>query len=576
MPPPPTRRGQKRQHEQTLLDEDEWTDRIEAIIQRDYFPDLPKLQNKLEWLQAVRSGNPSQLQQAQLNIAQRRAGIRTPIGATPAGFGTPGASLLRTPGLGLTPMGGTPSMTPRLGVNTAGQVVSSGPQDPTLDKFFAQHNSEDNASFQELLKASQQRLRKAKPWLFKNHNPPTDTTQLLLTSGQTDTQAQQLPAATVAPAPGDSAAQQPTSSQADASDAPAAQQPSPSSSGQALSHANAETTDLGGAVQGADQPSTSSGQMVLLDSDASVSTRDADRVVQRPAVQTDGFGTTGQGSQTLLSWPHTNKSALYYDSSQRDVVPYTEEELADMVQGPPKQIKHSATRFPSDFDTSQQTSKAEGAHGQAGMQGQQPGAIRGYGVLNTPAFTPGLDASPLMTWGDIGSTPIRLDQEDDIHVSTSTGPAFKMAGVPARDQLGRGIAQKATLSLKRKAAARAGTPMAGGLPTGRRRAAGTPLPLSSAGKRLASSLRGGTPATDVQLRASYKSTPRGRMASVQPSPRGGDGFNTPVVHSTKQPKMHGMSALEEIRAHALAAHATNSSKPADRPGADLTDDLLNI
>ena len=51
MPPPPARRGQKRQHEQALLDEDEWTDRIEAIIQRDYFPDLPKLQNKLEWLQ---------------------------------------------------------------------------------------------------------------------------------------------------------------------------------------------------------------------------------------------------------------------------------------------------------------------------------------------------------------------------------------------------------------------------------------------------------------------------------------------------------------------------------------------
>ena len=69
-------------------------------------------------LQAVRSGDPSQLQQAQLNIAQRRAGIRTPLGATPAGFGTPGASLLRTPGLGLTPMAGTPSMTPRLGLNT--------------------------------------------------------------------------------------------------------------------------------------------------------------------------------------------------------------------------------------------------------------------------------------------------------------------------------------------------------------------------------------------------------------------------------------------------------------------------
>ena len=63
--------------------------------------------------------------------------------------------------------------------------------------------------------------------------------------------------------------------------------------------------------------------------------------------------------------------------------------------------------------------QAEGS--QAGQQMQQPGAIRGYGVVNTPAFTPGPEQSPLMTWGDIGSTPVRLDQEDDIHVSTSTG-----------------------------------------------------------------------------------------------------------------------------------------------------------
>ena len=239
----------------------------------------------------------------------------------------------------------------------AGQVVSTGPQDPTLDKFFAQHNSEDNASFQELLKASQQRLRKGKPWLFKNHNPPKETTQLLLTSGQIDIQAHQLPAAIGAPPPGESTSQQSASSQAESSNAQAAQQPSTSSPSEAPLHVNDASMVPRDAVRGMEQPSTSSGQMILLDSGASASTRDADRVVRRPAVQTDGFGTTGQESQTLLSWPHTNKSALYYDSSQRDVLPYTGEELAEMVQGPPKQIKHSATRFPSDFDTSQQTSK---------------------------------------------------------------------------------------------------------------------------------------------------------------------------------------------------------------------------
>ncbi|KAL0030117.1 hypothetical protein WJX79_008897 [Trebouxia sp. C0005] len=460
VPPPARRSGQKRQREQTLLDEDEWTDRIEAIIQRDFFPDLPKLQNKLEWLQAVRSGDPSQLQQAQLNIAQRRAGIRTPVGATPAGFGTPGASLLRTPGIGLTPAAATPSMTPRLGINAEGRVVSGGPKDPTLDKFFAQHNSEDNSDFKELVKLSQEPAMK-----------------------------------------------------------------------------------------------------------------DADRAVQRPAEPTDGYGTTGQESQTLLSWPHTNKSALYYDSSQRDVVPFTEAELADMVQGPPKQIKYSATHFPSDFDTTQQPSKADG--NQKSEAVQEPGVVRGYGVLNTPAFTPGPEQSPLMTWGDIGSTPIRLDQEDDIHVSTSTGPAFKMASVPARDQLGRGIAQKATLSLKRKAAARAGTPLPAGLPTGKRRGPGTPLPISAAGKRLASNLRGGTPSNDAQLRASYKTHPLGRAGSVQPSPRAADGFSTPVVSSSHKHPSASNAVLEAVRMRALAAHASGS-KAEDKAGPSLTDNLLNL
>ena len=64
MPPPAVRpaAGAKRKREATVLDEDEWTSRIEAIIQRDFFPDLPKLQNKLEWLQV--SNNLQALGQA--------------------------------------------------------------------------------------------------------------------------------------------------------------------------------------------------------------------------------------------------------------------------------------------------------------------------------------------------------------------------------------------------------------------------------------------------------------------------------------------------------------------------------
>lgn len=38
---------------QKVLDEDEWTECLEAIIQRDFYPHIPKLQNKLEWIEVV-------------------------------------------------------------------------------------------------------------------------------------------------------------------------------------------------------------------------------------------------------------------------------------------------------------------------------------------------------------------------------------------------------------------------------------------------------------------------------------------------------------------------------------------
>lgn len=283
-------------------------------------------------------------------------------------------------------------------VAAEGQVVPTGPQDPTLDKFFAQHNSEDNKSFNELMQVSRARLRKAKPWLFKNYNPTRATPSLL-----TSTVAQSQPPLLLLP------------NQATQSSAVAHQ----------LNHPDTACADASASHQLAvDHLSTASQGQVATTTAAAVAAGTgaaaplADTAADRPAADTDGFGTTGQTSSTLISWPHTNKSALYYDSSQRDVVPWTEAELNDMVQGPPKQIKHSATRFPADHDSSQDRANGSEQHGGSV---QQPGMVRGYGVLNTPAFTPGVENSPLMTWGDIGSTPVRLDEEDDIHVSASTG-----------------------------------------------------------------------------------------------------------------------------------------------------------
>ncbi len=59
-------------------------------------------------VQAVQAGDPELMRQAQLNIAQRRMGIKTPVGATPGTMGVPGTSILRSALPRATP-GATPA-----------------------------------------------------------------------------------------------------------------------------------------------------------------------------------------------------------------------------------------------------------------------------------------------------------------------------------------------------------------------------------------------------------------------------------------------------------------------------------
>ena len=68
-------------------------------------------------------------------------------------------------------------------------------------------------------------------------------------------------------------------------------------------------------------------------------------------------------------------------------------------------------------------------------------------------YTPGVDASPLMTWGSIEGTPIHL--ETDV-VSTSA-PSFKMPKPPKREALAHRLADKANKANRerKKAAAEA-------------------------------------------------------------------------------------------------------------------------
>lgn len=211
-----------------VLEEDEWTSTLEAIIERDYFPELGKLQSKLAWLQvhmagreleaelsgrrclgregrqpvsapccqtawaalltclcpalsrmqAIRSGDAEQIRQAQLLIAQQRAGRaggRPATGATPLGapLFTPGGTAARavagdTPYIPVLPPG-PPLHERRPATGGGGYGDGEGPEEAaaglvpmppvSLDAFLSAHTSEDNASFQEILEKVNKKRR---------------------------------------------------------------------------------------------------------------------------------------------------------------------------------------------------------------------------------------------------------------------------------------------------------------------------------------------------------------------------------------------------------------------------------
>ena len=147
-----------------------------------------------------------------------------------------------------------------------------------------------------------------------------------------------------------------------------------------------------------------------------------------------------------------------------------------------------------------------------------------------PSPAPGVAASPLVTWGDVMGTPLRLDAPEQ-----PKGPSFKVPETPRRDQLMLRLAEEAAAKKRPKPAARDGqkrklTELAS--------PARTPLTTSTA--------------FDALLRASYAS-PMNKPA-------------TPLFPITPSPR---------IPAAAATPLPSQAEKKA-RPPPSLTDNLLNI
>jgi protein DGCR14 len=421
LPPPP--RAPKRK--KVVLEEDEYVSRLEAILERDFFPELSKLKNKLEWVTAVNSGDMNLVRQAQINIAKRRAGLQTPMytGATPS-MSTPHTAMFRTPamtplsqGVSATPAGASHSQPHQQQQPSHAELKAPS---MTLDDFLSKYTSEDNASFEQLQDDIQKRkdykhahhlLEKPAPYVLPNGRP---SDELLLTAG--------------------------------------------------------------------DQP-----------------------------------------QYQVVHWKHTARNPHFFDSSNRLDAPLSDKELAERAMVPPKQINYNGTRLaaeeeppPAEQEAPQQPlpagEAAELPEALAGMHPKGAPGTQGYNYMPTPSPAPGVEESPFMTWGMLGSTPLRLDGDDDLNLDLSDmpGPQFRISAPTIREQAAQALGQRA--GARQKASK---TPVVHRPGTG-------PRLLSEAGKKLASVLRGsgsGLAGVDSQLRSSYTPGSRSRGASQHSTPR---------------------------------------------------------
>eukprot|EP00889_Picochlorum_renovo_P003958 jgi/Picre1/30988/NNA_006346.t1 len=200
---------------------------------------------------------------------------------------------------------------------------------------------------------------------------------------------------------------------------------------------------------------------------------------------TDGYGTTGQGEDKMIGWKYKPVNMLMYDGSSRNSLPYSSSEKPRKVQNG---VNHKATH--AHVDTS--GGIAYGSREGGTSTSRADAAPREYSIMATPVIEPGVDATPLMTWGKIDATPQRLDHDN--------ASGFKVQQTPTREQLAHSLGGKASKAINKRSGH--GTSHAAKLVSRALSQRGSATPMSPAARRLAGHITKKRD-TDDALRASY-------------------------------------------------------------------------
>lgn len=287
--------GRTIKKEAKVLDEDLYMENLGKIIVRDYFPDLPALKAKLE-----------------PDFDLVKAKDAQSVCATPSQFGTPASSVGHK---------GVKTPAELFLVEEVEELTDAQLEKMSLNKYLNTYTSEDNASFNEIMKEFQRKLREKQAWMYKDE------------------------------------------------------------------------------------------QLQIEDN--------SDKKKQ-------------------LTWNYVPLNFLMYVPDGVDLS--VSEKLAKYSLKKQKVCPEN-TRFtvqPYNQTTEAiKTATIKRMEGRIGLDGKEilpsnTPKMGGYGFMGTPSPAPGIDASPLMTWGDIEGTPCRIDGPQ---TPRHGGPIFKIPDLPVRDKV---------------------------------------------------------------------------------------------------------------------------------------------
>ncbi|CAA0834702.1 DGCR14-related [Striga hermonthica] len=482
-PDPATR---KRRRSPTVLDEDAYVAAIEKIIERDFFPDIPKLRDRLDWLQAVRTHDPVLIRDAQLKILERRrlrkvGGSTSAVDSSRHATVSPGSSFLRNTSV-------TPSLYNEQKENLIGDeldVDGDGGKEQvdvslSLDEFFRKYTSEDNESFSKILEKVNRKRKEKYGYLLEDGSSHENSGSNLIENGK--------------------------KREKNATDGyGTSDQPVSTLDGWKYTPKNLlmyHPADNGEA------PLTEEERALRLKAMTKEISQSNTRFHGKSA---DTDAPKDDDTIAVLYSPVVGATPVHISSRDGDKT--KKYDLDDLRKTPNKFYVESEKK-----------------------------ADNGYSFVKTPSPAPGADESPFITWGEIEGTPLRLEPEDTpIDIGGSgDGPQFKIPMPPSRDVKAHSLSREAARKLRERSRMFQKPP----LPSPVRGGSASPgkRTLSPAAQKfMRKAIAKSSQSIDESLRASYRSgspglgTPKSGRSMSRLGRDGSMGSRSPSVREGSNP-----------------------------------------